>query len=264
MKRCKLLLEMEPKALTTKGETKGSSQLLNSPWHVCFELVNEKVYIAMGGQHQIWEHNIVDGVTKAFSGDGYERNLNGSSSTTTSLAQPSGISLSPGGSRLLVGCDPFLSDNLFKFGDHDGTGSEVLHQHPLAVFCAKDGQIYFADRCSHKIKKLDPASKSVSTLAGTGKVGFKDGTALAAQPSGIIEAENGVFSVSLAANRKLLIADTNNSVIRYLDLNKKEPELLTLELKGVQPPATKSKSPKRLRRRSSPDTQTIVVDGGVQ
>lgn len=32
-----------------------------------------------------------------------------------------------------------------------------------------------------QIKKLDPASKRVSTLAGTGKAGFKDGTALEAQ-----------------------------------------------------------------------------------
>ncbi|KAI8531713.1 hypothetical protein RHMOL_Rhmol11G0156800 [Rhododendron molle] len=53
-------------------------QLLNSPWDVCFEPVNEVVYIAMAGQHQIWEHNTLDGVTRAFSGDGYERNLNGS------------------------------------------------------------------------------------------------------------------------------------------------------------------------------------------
>lgn len=53
-------------------------QLLNSPWDVCFEPVNGIVYIAMAGQHQIWEHNTSDGVTRAFSGDGYERNLNGS------------------------------------------------------------------------------------------------------------------------------------------------------------------------------------------
>lgn len=53
------------------------SQLLNSPWDVCYEPVNEKVYIAMAGQHQIWEHNILDGSTRAFSGDGYERNVNG-------------------------------------------------------------------------------------------------------------------------------------------------------------------------------------------
>lgn len=53
-------------------------QLLNSPWDICFEPLNEKIYIAMAGQHQIWEHNTFDGVTSAFSGDGYERNLNGS------------------------------------------------------------------------------------------------------------------------------------------------------------------------------------------
>ncbi|KAM7481806.1 hypothetical protein LguiB_006389 [Lonicera macranthoides] len=253
------------------------NELLNSPWDVCYEPANEIVYIAMAGQHQIWEHNTLDGVTRAFSGDGYERNLNGSSSTSTSFAQPSGISLSSdlkeayiadsesssiraldlktGGSRLLAGGDPIFSDNLFKFGDNDGVGSEVLLQHPLGVLCGKDGQIYFADSYNHKIKKLDPASRRVTALAGTGKAGFKDGAALAAQlsePSGIVEAENGRF----------FIADTNNSVIRYIDLNKQEPELLTLELKGVQPPAPKSRSPKRLRRRSGADTEVVVVDGG--
>ncbi|KAK4851350.1 hypothetical protein QYF36_014395 [Acer negundo] len=261
-----------------EGGGKGTSQLLNSPWDVCFEPINKKVYIAMAGQHQIWVHNTPDGVTKAFSGDGYERNLNGSSSTNTSFAQPSGMSLSPdfmeiyvadsesssiralnlktGGSRLLAGGDPIFSDNLFKFGDHDGIGSEVLLQHPLGVLCAKNGQIYIADSYNHEIKKFDPANNRVTTLAGTGKAGFKDGTALAAQlsePSGIIEAENG----------KLFIADTNNSVVRYLDLNSEKAELLTLELKGVQPPMPKSRSPKRLRRRSSADTETVVVNGGL-
>ncbi|KAK3199437.1 hypothetical protein Dsin_022852 [Dipteronia sinensis] len=261
-----------------EGGGKGTSQLLNSPWDVCFEPINEKVYIAMAGQHQIWVHNTQDGVTRAFSGDGYERNLNGTSSTSTSFAQPSGMSLSPdfieiyvadsesssirslnlktGGSRLLAGGDPVFSDNLFKFGDHDGIGSEVLLQHPLGVLCAKNGQIYIADSYNHKIKKFDPANNRVTTLAGTGKAGFKDGTALEAQlsePSGIIEAENG----------KLFIADTNNSVIRYLDLKSEKAELLTLELKGVQPPMPKSRSPKRLRRRASADTETIVINGGL-
>lgn len=53
-------------------------QLLNSPWDVCFEPINEKVYIAMAGQHQIWVHDTLSEVTKSFSGNGFERNLNGS------------------------------------------------------------------------------------------------------------------------------------------------------------------------------------------
>ncbi|KAL6875563.1 hypothetical protein ACP4OV_013076 [Aristida adscensionis] len=54
--------------------------VLNSPWDVCYDPSEENVYIAMAGQHQIWKHNVRDGATKV-SGDGYERNLNGSSAT---------------------------------------------------------------------------------------------------------------------------------------------------------------------------------------
>lgn len=258
-----------------EGGGKGTSQVLNSPWDVCFDSNHEIVYIAMAGQHQIWQHDTFDGSTRAFSGDGFERNLNGSSSRSSSFAQPSGISLSPdlkeiyvadsesssiravdlktGGTRLLAGGDPLISENLFRFGDHDGIGSDALLQHPLGVMSGMDGQIYITDSYNHKIKKLDPSSKRVVTLAGTGKAGFKDGPSLSAQfsePSGIAEAGNG----------RLLIADTNNSVIRYLDMNDRGAELLTLELNGVMPPA-KSKSPKRLQRRSLSDTLTILVDG---
>ncbi|KFK22541.1 hypothetical protein AALP_AAs68488U000300 [Arabis alpina] len=259
-----------------QGGKKGTSQLLNSPWDVCFEPVNEKVYVAMAGQHQIWEYNVLDGVTKAFSGNGYERNLNGSTPQTTSFAQPSGISLGPdlkeayiadsesssiraldlqtGGSRLLAGGDPYFSENLFKFGDNDGVGAEVLLQHPLGVLCAKDGQIYLADSYNHKIKKVDPVTKRVVTVAGTGKAGFKDGKVINAQlsePAGLALTEKG----------RLFVADTNNSLIRYIDLNKVEDaEILTLELKGVQPPMPKTKSLKRLRKRPSADTKIVRVD----
>ncbi|EPS69757.1 hypothetical protein M569_05004, partial [Genlisea aurea] len=199
------------------------------------------------------------------------------SSGNTSFAQPSGISMSldlselyvadsesssiravdlrSGGSRLLAGGDPFFSDNLFKFGDHDGVGSEVLLQHPLGIFCGSQGQIYVADSYNHKVKKLDVASRRVSTLAGTGRAGFQDGLASDAQlsePSDIVEAGNG----------RLFIADTNNSVIRILDLNNEEPSIATLQLKGVLPPSLKSKSLRRLRRRSAAEAKTIFIDGG--
>ncbi|CAH9080213.1 unnamed protein product [Cuscuta epithymum] len=258
-----------------EGGRTGTTQALNSPWDICFDPENEIVYIAMAGQHQIWKHYTSEGVTKAFSGDGYERNLNGSSSRNTSYAQPSGVSLSPdrkeayiadsesssiravdlrtGGSKLLAGGDPNFSDNLFRFGDLDGIGSGALLQHPLGVLCGRDGQVYIADSYNHKIKKLDPVSRAVSTLAGTGRAGFKDGASSRSQlsePAGIAQAENG----------RLFIADTNNNLIRYLDLIDGKAELHTLPLKGVPPPAAKSPSLKRLRRRRV-DTQTIVVNG---
>lgn len=43
---------------------------------------------------------------------------------------------------------------LLQFGDRDGIGSEVLLQHPLGVYCAKNGQIYIADSYNHKVTRL--------------------------------------------------------------------------------------------------------------
>lgn len=38
-----------------------------------------------------------------------------------------------------------------QFGDHDGTGWDVLLQHPLGVVYASDNQIYVADSYNHKV-----------------------------------------------------------------------------------------------------------------
>ncbi|VAI06337.1 unnamed protein product [Triticum turgidum subsp. durum] len=260
-----------------EGGGRGTNQVLNSPWDVCYAPSEETVYIAMAGQHQIWKHNTLDGVTEVFSGNGSEKNLNGSSPTNTSFAQPSGISLDPeleelfvadsesssiravnlksGGSRWLAGGDPNFPDNLFRFGDHDGTGWDVLLQHPLGVVYASDNQIYVADSYNHKIKKLDPVTKKVTTIAGTGRAGYMDGDALSAQlsePAGLVEVGEGRF----------LVADTNNSAIRSIVLNERGAEVRTLDLTGVQPPSPKPKALRRLRRRLSADTNVINVDGG--
>ena len=83
-----------------------------------------------------------------------------------------------------------------------------------------------ADTYNHKIKMLDPASGSVSTLAGTGVPGHADGHAARAQfhePGGVSVAGHTVF-----------VADTNNHVIRTIDLPSSIVSTLTLE--GLAPP----------------------------
>uniref|UniRef100_A0A0E0CZM9 Thioredoxin domain-containing protein n=1 Tax=Oryza meridionalis TaxID=40149 RepID=A0A0E0CZM9_9ORYZ len=192
--------EMERKALITKEE------VLNSPWDVCYDPSKETLYIAMAGQHQIWKHNTLDGVTEVLSGDGYERNLNGSSL------------------EIMMG---------------------------LARMCYSS--IHWV--LSMLIKRLDPVTRKVTTIAGTGRAGYKDGPALSAQlsePAGLVEVGDG----------RLLVADTNNSTIRYIVLNEKGAEVRTLDLIGVQPPSPKPKTLKRLRRRLSADTDVINIDGG--
>lgn len=152
-----------------RGGAAGAEQRLNSPWD-CLLLEdgkNQVLLVAMAGQHQIWRVDIATGVAAAVSGNGSERNQNGSTGLTSSWAQPSGLALvskntsisnnefslenmevlvadsesstirrlnlSSGGASACIGGDPLFSDNLFKFGDEDGMGANALLQHPLAV-----------------------------------------------------------------------------------------------------------------------------------
>ncbi len=87
-----------------------------------------------------------------------------------------------------------------------------------------DTYLFIADSYNHKIKRLDLANHQITTIAGSGKSGYKDGEhAEFAEPGGLA-----------AGTGKLYVADTNNSVIRFITLAK-EPggENLTDTLKLV-------------------------------
>ncbi|CAL8471539.1 g11081 [Coccomyxa elongata] len=231
------------------GGRSGRAQRLNSPWDLAFDVQEEGLYIAMAGQHQIWRHDLKTSTTSAFSGDGYERNANGASGPATSWAQPSGLSLSTdgrelwvadsesstvrsmdlttGGSTAHVGGDALFADNLFRFGDKDGSGTGALLQHPLAVLALPTGEVFVADSYNHKLKVLEPASDSIRSMAGSGVAGMADGAggnARLSEPAGLCPGPNGT----------VLVADTNNSAIRVFNL--KSGALRTLELKGVPQP----------------------------
>jgi thiol-disulfide isomerase/thioredoxin len=124
--------------------------------------------------------------------------------------------------RTLAGGD------LFEFGDRDGSGDDVRLQHPLGLVL-HDGRLFIADTYNHKIKQLDPRSRTVKTFAGTGRPGQADGAA----PSFY---EPGGLAV---ARGKLYVADTNNHAVRVVDLKTKSTT--TLMLKGLQPPAAEAK-----------------------
>jgi len=207
---------------------------LNSPWDV--QLVGRTLYIAMAGPHQVWQLDLEKKVVSTYAGSGPEARLDGEL-LKAGFAQPSGITsdgqslytadseaniiraidLNHGQVRTLVGGD------LFEFGDKDGHGDEVRLQHPLGIV-AYGSKLLIADTYNHKIKELDPASKTVKTFLGTGKPGQAEG----ATPSFY---EPGGLSV---ANGMLYVADTNNHAVRVIDLKTKQTS--TLRIKGLEPP----------------------------
>jgi thiol-disulfide isomerase/thioredoxin len=222
---------------------------ISSPWDV--HVHDNFLYIAMAGPHQIWRMPLNERVIGPYAGNGREDIVDGPllpmqpyQQGFSSFAQPSGLTsdgtwlyvadsegssvravpLKPDGAvRTVVGTSHLPYARLFTFGDVDGVGKDVRLQHVLAVEYYQ-GKLYIADTYNNKIKVIDPEQGSCQTLAGTGEAGADDAAPSFDEPSGL----------AVAAG-KLYVADTNNHVIRVIDL-KNGNKVSTLKIEGLTPP----------------------------
>ena len=173
---------------------------LASPWDVV--LHDGILYIAMAGPHQLWRIDLATGETVSHAGNARENIIDGALGNAQ-LAQPSGIatdgeilyfadaetssvrtaSISPDGEVTTI-----VGTGLFDFGDVDGVGDDVLLQHVLGVTVGDEGILYIADTYNNKIKVIDPATRTSTTLSGSTEPGLVDGDLAAArfyEPGGV-------------------------------------------------------------------------------
>jgi thiol-disulfide isomerase/thioredoxin len=205
---------------------------LNSPWDLV--LLNNNLYIAMAGSHQIWVMDLAVQTIQTLIGTGAEYCVDGTPDMAA-FAQPYGITTdkthlfvadSETSSIRTVTLSPVPSvqtlcgqGQLFVFGDRDGIGSEVQLQHCSELVYARDF-LWVVDTYNHKIKQVHPTTGECHTAAGLGKPGLQDGFGLDScfsEPSGISHAGN-----------RLYVADTNNHVIRCIDLDSLEVTTLLI------------------------------------
>jgi len=202
------------------GDQPAAKAELNTPWDVLAH--GGLIYIAMAGQHELWTYDPASQEIKHFAGSGRE-GIDDGELSEASFAQPSGLTTD--GGKLYV-ADPeasavravdldghfarvktLLGLGLFTFGDVDGTGDDVRLQHDLGL-AWHAGHIYVADTYNGKIKVLDPATRSVTTLVG-----------------GDLLEEPGGISIG---GDTLYVADTDHNRIVTVDLNTKKATPLTL------------------------------------
>lgn len=87
----------------------------------------------------------------------------------------------------------------------DASAKNARFNQPSGIAVDKNGNVYIADQINHRIRKITP-SGSVSTLAGNGKPGYKDGKGTAAQfdsPVGIAVDKNGFVYVADFVNNRI-------------------------------------------------------------
>ncbi|MGW3665502.1 NHL domain-containing thioredoxin family protein [Streptomyces sp. NPDC005141] len=148
---------------------------LSSPWDVA--LFGGKVWIAMAGVHQLWAYDPATETVAVAAGTTNEGLVDGPGPEAW-FAQPSGLAatedrlwLADSETSALRWVDPdgsvhtAVGTGLFDFGHRDGPAGEALLQHPLGVTALPDGSVAVSDTYNHALRRFDPATGEVTTLA---------------------------------------------------------------------------------------------------
>ncbi|MCG3172176.1 MAG: Thiol-disulfide oxidoreductase ResA [Myxococcota bacterium] len=160
-----------------RGRGHALSTPLRSPWDLC--AVDDVIYVAMAGSHQIWRFWPAAGEIEVYAGTGAESLADGPVAKSA-WAQPSGLSHRNG--KLYVAdsetsavrvidldrdeVSTLVGTGLFDFGDADGGAMTTRLQHALGV-AAIEGGVLVADTYNGKIRFLrEGVVRSETRLAG--------------------------------------------------------------------------------------------------
>jgi len=178
---------------------------LTSPWDVVWWEPAGGIVVAMAGNHTLSLFDPLTGDIKRFAGTTVE-GLRDGSAAEAFFAQTSGFAATP--ERLWLADaetsalrwiepdgDGFtvhtaVGVDLFSFGHSDGPGENALLQHPLGLAVLEDGTVAVADTYNGAVRRYDPATREVSTIA-----------AGLAEPSGLFLHEGALLAVESAGHR---------------------------------------------------------------
>jgi thiol-disulfide isomerase/thioredoxin len=174
---------------------------LSSPWDVAW--FDGALWIAMAGVHQLWTYDPERGTVALAAGTTNEGLVDGPAAEAW-FAQPSGLAAAP--DRLWIADSETsalrwveagsheirtaVGTGLFDFGHRDGAAGQALLQHPLGVTVLPDGSVAVSDTYNHALRRYDPATGEVSTLATDLR-----------EPSGAVVADGDIVVVESARHR---------------------------------------------------------------
>ena len=153
---------------------------LSSPWDVLWSSRLDRLVVAMAGTHQIFAFDPRTGAVSVLAGTGLEGLLDGTAAESW-FAQSSGLAEDGEGNLWVadsetsalrrldltggIRVETAVGTGLFDFGFRDGDASVARLQHPLGVAVLPDGSVAVADTYNGAVRRYDPVTGTVSTLA---------------------------------------------------------------------------------------------------
>ncbi|MBW4715582.1 NHL domain-containing thioredoxin family protein [Saccharothrix sp. SC076] len=231
---------------------------LTSPWDVAWWEPAGGVVVALAGNHTLGLFRPLEQRFERFAGTTVE-GLGDGPYAEAFFAQTSGLAAD--GERLwLVDSETsalrYLEDGevrtvvgrgLFDFGHRDGPADQALLQHPLGVTVLPDGGIAVSDTYNGAIRRYDPVTDEVSTLATD-----------IAEPSDALYVDGELVVVASAAHRLERPVAPGTKVLGEAHRVRRPPTVLApgdLELTVVFTPPAGSK----LDDRYGPSTRLEIT-----
>ena len=155
---------------------------LSSPWDVAWSAELAAFVVAMAGNHTIWAFDDKEGSLRLVAGTMNEGLQDGAGDQAW-FAQTSGLAVGPDGRIWLADSEvsalrwlraepgggvrvgTAVGQGLFDFGHRDGPADQALLQHPLGVAVLPDGSVAIADTYNGAVRRYDPVTDQVTTLA---------------------------------------------------------------------------------------------------
>ena len=100
-----------------------------------------------------------------------------------------------------------------RFAGDGGPAIDAVLNFPSAVAVAEDGTVYIADTWNHRIRRVDPGTGVIATIAGTGQAKYYGDNGPAVQA-----ALNEPVALALDGPDLLYIADQSNNRVRKIEL----------------------------------------------
>jgi sugar lactone lactonase YvrE len=199
---------------------------LNKPEAVALDAAGN-LYIAETGANRIRKVNLATGIITTVAGNGTAGYLDNINALNAELNAPGGIAASPTGELWIADTGNNVIRRLHAqtgaiftiagttvagyTGDNGYASAATLHA-PEGIAVDAVGDVFIADTGNNAVRKINPVTGVITTVAGNGTAGFSGDDGLATTAS--LNVPAGV-AVDPAGN--LYIADSSNARIRKVD-----------------------------------------------